>query len=409
MTATAPPATRFPDNDRSGRRRLVAVLAVTQTVGYGVLFYSFPVLLSPIAADLHTDTATVTGAFTVAVIVTAAAAIPVGRWLDRHGGRLLMTGGSILGVAAVVAWSQVNTVAQLYFVFAGLGIACATTLYEAAFSVIVATVEPSRRNGALLAVTIVAGFASSIFFPLTGLLLEHHGWRETLLVLAALLAAVTIPGHATAVPARRRRGPGTPSGTSTRHGGHSGVDVRQALRDRTFWLLSLGFVAHAAAVAAMGIHLVGLLRSAGHPTTVAATLSGLLGVLSVTGRLATTGLARRHSVTAITAAVFTLQAVGVAALPAIGHTLPGAAACVTAFGLGFGVATIARPAILADRYGTARYATIAAAMAVPITLAIAAAPLATAALSLTTFSTATATACLFAAGCLSIASRHRQP
>jgi MFS family permease len=398
VTAPWPAASRFAGGGRPRPHPVVAVFAVTQTVGYGVLFYAFSVLLAPIAADLRTKPATVTGALTVAVLVAAAAAIPVGRWLDRRGGRLLMTWGSVLGVAAVLAWSQVHTVAQLYAVFAVIGLASAMTLYEAAFAVIVATVDSSRRNHALVAVTIVAGLASSIFFPLTGLLLERHGWRTTLLILAVLLAAVTIPGHAIAVPARRH--------LHADHRGRSGANLRQALRERTFWLLSIGFVAHGAAVSAMGVHLVGLLRGAGHPTAVAATLSGLLGVLSVTGRLATTGLARRHSITSVTAAVFAIQAAGAAALPAVGHTLTGAAACVTAFGLGFGVATIARPEILADRYGTARYATIAAAMSTPITFVKAAAPLAAAALPSTAFSIAAATACVLAAISLAIASRH---
>jgi predicted MFS family arabinose efflux permease len=250
-------------------------------------------------------------------------------------------------------------------------------------------VDSTRRNHALVAVTIVAGFASSIFFPITGLLLEHYGWRTALLVLAVLLAAVTVPGHALAVPARRAH-------PDLHHGRPGASEVGRVLREATFWLLTVGFVAHTAAVSMVGVHLVGLLRAAGHPTTVAAALSGLLGVLSVTGRLAATGLARRHSITVVTAAVFAIQAVGVAALPFLGHTLTGAAACVTAFGLGFGVATIARPAIVADRYGTARYATIAATMATPITLAKAAAPLAAATLPETTFSLAAAAACLVA-------------
>jgi MFS family permease len=400
LTAPSPAATRSAGGGRTGPRLLVGVFAVTQTVGYGVLFYAFSVLLAPIAADLHTSAATVTGALTLAIIVAAAAAIPIGRWLDRHGGRLLMTAGSVLGVIAVLAWSQVHTVAQLYAAFAVIGLASAMTLYEAAFSVIVATIDPKRRNTALVAVTIVAGFASSIFFPLTGLPLERYGWRTTLLILTVLLAAVTIPGHAIAVPTRHHYH------NDARHTGRSRVGVRQALRENSFWLLSIGFVAHAAAVSAIGVHLVGLLRTAGHPTTVAATLSGLLGVLLVTGRLATTGLARRHSIVAITAIVFAIQAVGVAALPALGHTLAGAAACVTAFGLGFGVATIARPAILADRYGTTCYATIAATMNTPITVAKAAAPLAAAALPATTFATAAATACLLAAFSLAITGRH---
>jgi MFS family permease len=94
--------------------RIVAALAISQTVGYGVLAYAFAVLLVPMQHDLHTGPAVVTGALTVSLLAWAAMAVPVGRWLDRHGGRGLMTGGSVAATALVAAWSQVRTVAQLY-------------------------------------------------------------------------------------------------------------------------------------------------------------------------------------------------------------------------------------------------------------------------------------------------------
>lgn len=382
-----------------GGRLLIATLAITQTVGYGVLFYAFSVLLTPIAADLHTSTATVTGAATVSILVAAGAAIPMGRWLDRHGGRALMTAGSILGVATVLAWSQVDSVWQLYAVFVLIGLASAASLYEAAFPVIVATVDPQRRDNALLTVTIVAGFASSVFFPLTGWLLAQQGWRTTLLWLAGLLAFTAIPGHLLAVPARRAH--------HTTAATRSGTNVRQALRDNRFWLLTVAFVAQAAAVSAVGVLLVTFLHHAGHSATIAATVSGLLGVLSVTGRILSTSLSRRYGMTIVAAAVFAVQAAGAAVLPNVAGSLLWAAICITAFGLGFGVATIARPAILAGRYGTSRYATIAAAMSVPVTLAKAGAPLAGAALGIAAFLTPAAVACLLAAVLLAATARPR--
>ncbi len=390
MIATLPrPAVADDVGGRMHPRRLVAALAVTQTVGYGVLFYAFPVLLVPIATDLHASTTAVTGAATVSILIAAVAAIPVGRWLDRHGGRALMTAGSILGVAAVLAWSQVHTTGQLYAVFVLIGLAGAASLYEAAFAVVIAVTRPAQRDSALLAVTIVAGFASSIFFPVTGILLAQHGWRTTLVVLAGLLGVTAIPAHLLAVPARHAHH------ATARH--RSGTRLAEALHDTRFWLLTVAFIAHAAAVSAMGVLIVSFLRQAGHTATVAATVSGLLGVLSVTGRLATTGLARRHGMTTVSAGVFAVQAAGAAALPYVAGSLAWAAVCITAFGLGFGVATIARPAILADRYGNHRYATIAATMTVPITLAKAGAPLAAAALGGGRFLTWAAAACLLAA------------
>jgi hypothetical protein len=120
----------------------------------------------------------------------------------------------------------------------------------------------------------------------------------------------------------------------------------------------------------------------------------------VTGRLITTGFARRHGMTTIAAVVFAVQAVGVVALPHLGHTLGGAAGCIVAFGLGFGVGTIAKPAILADRYGTARYATISATMTLPMTLAKAFAPLVAASVGIGLSFTAAGVACLASTGLL---------
>ncbi len=371
---------------------LIIVLAITQTIGYGVLSYAFPVLLTPMANDLHTTTAAVTGAVTVSIMAAAATAIPAGRWLDRHGGRALMTCGSALGALAVVAWSQVQDVWQLYAVFAVIGVAGTASLYEAAFPVVIATTDPARRDRALLAITIVAGFASSIFFPVTGWLLTRYDWRTTVLVLAAVLAATAVPGHLWAVPT---------SQTHHARANHQAAStVRDALRERTFWLLGAAFIAQGAATSAVGVLLIAFLRDAGQPAAAAATVAGLLGVLSVTGRLATTGLARRFGMPAVTATVFAIQAVGAFVLSHVGASLAWAALCITAFRLGFGVATIARPAILADRYGTRRYATIAATMGLPITTAKAFAPIGAASVGVASFLPWAAAACLLASALL---------
>ena len=179
-------------------------------------------------------------------------------------------------------------------------------------------------------------------------------------------------------------------------------------------MLVLAFSAHAAAVAVVSVHLVSYLIRLGHAPTFAAGTAGLLGVLSVTGRLVTTGLRRRWSTPIVTASVFVLQAVAALGLPLVGHTDLGAIVCVTGFGIGFGVSTIARPAILADRYGTIGYASIAGTLALPANLAGAGAPVAAALLigggrgdngtgGYTLVMASTVTACLAAAVLLMIA------
>ncbi|HEV7896971.1 MAG TPA: hypothetical protein VGP31_03910 [Planosporangium sp.] len=107
---------------RSGGNRvfygwwIVAALAVTQTVGHGALYYAFAVLPQPMATDLHASATVVTGALTASILAGAVMAVSVGRWLGRHGGRALMTAGSLAATALLVAWSQVHTVAGLYAV-----------------------------------------------------------------------------------------------------------------------------------------------------------------------------------------------------------------------------------------------------------------------------------------------------
>ena len=369
-----PPAGERPPGSRGWW--IVATFAVTQTVGYGVLYYAFAVLLQPMAVTLHAATATVTGALTASVLAGAVLAVPVGRWLDRHGGRALMSTGSTAATVLVVAWSRVHTVSQLYLVLVGIGITSAMALYEPALAVVVSWFDPRRRAKAVLGVIVVAGFASTIFMPLTGALLDRYGWRTTLLILAAVHGTITVPLHALAVrrppqPAAQHHRP-TPADRA--------LVVRVALRDRRFWWLATAFVAHGAAMAAMTVHLVGYLVHKGHSATFAATVAGLLGILSVTGRLLLTGAQRRMRLTAVVAVVFTVQAVASVALLVAGRSRAGAAFAVVAFGIGFGVASLVKPTLLADRYGTSAYATIAGILATPITLAKAGAPLAAAGL-----------------------------
>jgi MFS family permease len=356
--------------------RIVAALAATQTVGYGVLYYSFAVLLRPIAVTLNVSTATVTGAMTCSILAGAAMAVPVGRWLDRHGGRALMTTGSVVATGLLVAWSQVQHVRQLYAVLIGIGMTGAMVLYEPAFAVVVSWFDPPRRPRALLAVTLVAGFASAIFLPLAGFLVDRYGWRTALLVLAVVHGTVTVPLHALVV----RKTPHLDTDGPRPASNARAAVVRAALGDARFWALAAAFVGHGAAMSAMTFHLVGLLTDAGHPATFAATVAGLLGVLSVTGRIVLTGAQRRIRTTTVVAAIFAVQAVAALSLLVIGGSRPGAIVGVVAFGLGFGIASLAAPALLADRYGTVAYATIAGSLAVPITLARAGAPLGAAAL-----------------------------
>jgi hypothetical protein len=214
-----------------------------------------------------------------------------------------MTGGSIAGTVLLLLAAQVQNLTQLYAVWTGIGPVGAAVLYEVALAIVV-TWYPERfgRANAVLAISVVAGFASSIFLPLAGALVAAHGWRATVTILGA-------------VNSRRRDGPAAPAAAPPTRFGRVrlvGADPDQigraagtrprprrtpALRDHGFWLLAAVFVAHGAAVAIMSVHLVAYLIDLGHPSAFAATVAGGLDILSVTGRLVTTGAQRRWPAT----------------------------------------------------------------------------------------------------------------
>jgi predicted MFS family arabinose efflux permease len=332
-------------------RVLVGSLAVTSLVGYGCLFYAYSVLLMPMARDLGASPTRVTFAMTLCTLASASTAVLAGRWIDRRGGRGLMTAGSIGATLLLTAASQVDDLVTLYLVWAGIGVTWALVLYEPAFAVIVPRMPAERRALALLTVTVVGGFASTVFLPLTGALVDRLGWREALLWLAAILGATTIPLHFVAVP----KGPAT----GRTHGHASRTVIAQTMRRPRFWLYAVAFTANSSVVTTLGIQLVSILRDLGHSTTVAASIAGLIGLLSVTGRIAITALQRWTQPIGVVCGLFGVQAFALGLLPFVGRATVGAVLCVVTVGLGFGVATVTRPALVAQHFGTTHFGTVA--------------------------------------------------
>src|SRR5262245_5702443 len=177
---------------------VVATLSVTETVSWGIVYYGFPVFLRSMEQDFHASRVAITGAFSLGLAVSAVAAIPVGRWLDRHGPRALMTAGSCLATLLMIAWSRIESLWAFYAIWGAMGLALAAILYEPAFVAVIQWFARGRDR-ALLTLTLVAGLASTIFMPLEAWLLARLGWRATVLTLAIVLGIVTIPLHAVAL------------------------------------------------------------------------------------------------------------------------------------------------------------------------------------------------------------------
>jgi hypothetical protein len=149
-----------------------------------------------------------------------------------------------------------------------------------------------------------------------------------------------------------------------------------AARQPAFRWYATAFASQSAAVIIVAVHLVPFLLEQGHTPGFAATATGALGALSVTGRLVLTGAARAVPVARVTAALFAIQGSGVVILLVAGQSQLGAVAFVLLFGIGFGVGTVARPALLAGTFGVAGYATTSGLMVLLITLATTLGPVA---------------------------------
>jgi predicted MFS family arabinose efflux permease len=353
---------------RGREGRLVAVLSITETISWGIVYYAFAVFLTPMVAALGASSTTISGALSLALVVSALVGILVGKYLDHRGPRGLMTIGSLVSVLLVVAWSQTGSVLALYAVWVGLGCAMATVLYEPAFVVLAKWIpNPAARRRAMTTMTLAAALASFIFVPLAQLLLDRHGWRDAILALAAILA-VTIPLHLL-LPA------GTPPTAPGATGRPSRGAVRRTVRRTDFQRLTLGYFLASFAGIALLVLVIPFLSDRGYSTGFAAFALGTIGAAQIPGRLllSVSGrwLASRH-IAPMNFALVGLGLLLVLVAPYASFVLAG----TIVLGMGNGMTTLSRATIVADRFGTADYGAVAGIAAAATTAARAISPVA---------------------------------
>jgi MFS family permease len=360
---------------------ILLALAFGQITSWGILYYGFSVFVGPMQTDLGWSRAALTGGFSLALLASGIAGLVVGRWLDRHGPRLLMTVGSIAAALLLVAWSGVNSLPAFYAIFIGLGITMAMVHYEPAFAA-VATWFVRGRSRALTILTFVAGFASVIYIPLIARLVEAYGWRTALVALGILLALLTIPPHALILRRRPEDLGLLPDGaraptdaTSPAAPVEESIPTATAIRSTSFRWLTIGFCLAFFANVAATVHLIPYLTDHGFSPGFAAGAAGAIGLLALPGRVIFTPLGGRVSRRFVAASIFAIQAVALVVLVAIPSTI-GVAGFVVLFGLGFGAITPARAGLVADLYGRANYGSISGVLALFVTGARSLAPVA---------------------------------
>jgi predicted MFS family arabinose efflux permease len=395
MTADAHPTTPVqagPSVTERHRRLLIAVFSLSSSMAYIAMIQMIPVVLTSMADDLGSSRAAIAGASTVSTLVGALVAIPTGRILDRFGGRMVMTVGALIGVLAVVLWSQSTSLPTLYSSFVLIGFSTTACTYEAAFAVLVFATNPATRDRAIIAVAMIAGLLTYLVYPVLGWMNTELGWRDSLLVLATLLAATAVPGHWLAIPSRNAHR------EQVAH--RAGVPAGSAVRQGRFWLLLVAFVGQAGSAAAFLLMMIAYLQDVGYPPVAATAMPVAIGIMQITSRLVLTAFADRIHIVSAAVVAFVIQAVGLLSLPMVGLSIPLCVLCVGAVGVGQGIAIIARPTILADTFGAAHFASVLAVLTVPIALARASMPVVAAWLADWRFLTVSGVLALVAAAAL---------
>jgi MFS family permease len=362
------------------RRRpwvMVWTLAVAQVISWGSLYYAFSLFVVPMQASLGWSRPLLNGALSLGLLAAGAVAFPVGAWIDRRGGRAVMTLGSLLGGLLLLAWAQVETPWVFYVIWALIGASLAGVLYEPAFAVLTATFGPDARR-AITAMTLVGGFASTVFMPLTQFLIATVGWRQALLILGGLNLAVCLPLHALFVPTRPA--PPLPKAPPVNHEAAVSTtsELQTILRGRVFWGLAVWFTAANLTASGFVFQFVPLLTTWGVDMTAILTGVALIGPMQVAGRIVLMCFSARLETREIGTAVVILLPAAVLVLLSLPHEPVWLGLAAALYGAGNGVMTIARGTAVADLIGRTHYGALNGALTLPTMVAKALAPVVTA-------------------------------
>lgn len=352
------------------RWKIIAILAVTQIMAWGGMYYAFAVLAPRMVSDMGWPVQWVFGAFSWALVVAGLFSTHAGKLLDRLGGRTVMSTGSLLCGAGLATLGLAHSLTGFFVGWTILGLAMPLTLYEAAFATINRQIECESRR-AISTLTLFAGFASSIFWPLTMLVESKLGWRNTYLVYGMLQVLICLPLHL-ALGAHRTRV------VASAEKGARNFTLAEACRHPAFWKLAAAFATNSFVFSAMSVHLILMFEHLGHSTAYAVAIAALIGPMQVVGRLGEMTLARNLAPQFVGKLAFAALPGATLALVAYGsHQLAVAAFCAV-YGLSNGILTIVRGTLPQALFGKENYGAISGALSSPALIARAIAPLAVA-------------------------------
>jgi MFS family permease len=332
------------------------------------MYYLFPALLLEWERDLGWSKTELSGAFTMALVVSAALAPAVGRIIDRGFGSRIFVGSAVLGSLLLALLPMVTKLWQFYTVWILIGMAMSGGLYEACFAILT-RVMGTRAKQAITLVTLVAGFAGTLAFPGTHALVGIFGWRGTVLSFATAIILIATPLIWSGCRFSERH-----AETHAAIASHEATETLGVFRSARFWLLAVAYTTIALDHGVLLTHLLPLLDDRGIQSEAAVLAASMLGPMQVAGRLAI--IAAGHRVSTLGIFIVAYISMAIAALSLLGSgTVPVFLVSFILFqGAGFGVMSIMRPVMVAELFGRNNFGLISGSLAVPYLGAAAAAP-----------------------------------
>lgn len=333
--------------------RAIWALGITQIIGYGSLYYSFSVLAPAIGASFSWPAEWIYGALTVALLAGGLLAPVAGHLADRFGAAQTMTAGSAAAAVALALAGLAPNGPLFAAALVAMEIASTGVLYATAFAALVQTGGHGAQRS-ITHLTLIAGFASTLFWPLSSTLLEAVGWRGTYFVFAGLNLLVCAPLHLWLARLRPPEAPaGTPAPTLTPAAAPA---LPMSRRRLGFGLMLCGFALEGFILSAVLMQIIPLLSGLGLAGS-SLLVTSLFGPAQVLSRLTNMLFGRNLPATGLALIAALLLPLGTALLAATAPSLPGALLFAVAFGLGSGLLSIVSGSLPLHLLGRENYGT----------------------------------------------------
>ncbi|MCX7153888.1 MAG: MFS transporter [Proteobacteria bacterium] len=218
----------------------VIALGCTQTLAWASSTYLPAILAQPIASELDISRANVFGAFSIALVLTGLGGPLVGRLIDRHGGRGMLAASNLVFAAGLLMLGLATNGLAMLAAWCVLGVGMAMGLYDAAFATLV-RIHGGAAREPITGITLIAGFASTVGWPLTAFVAEHYGWRTSCFVWAAMHLFIALPVNLRFIPkvAAVARDTGAMPETGKAEGNPSRAGGKAQNQRLAFWLLAI--------------------------------------------------------------------------------------------------------------------------------------------------------------------------